>query len=123
MPQPPTPFQEFRKRNRAIVAAYERLSEVCHESGPLPANIRTLVKLGMAIGARHEGAIHAHTRLARAAGWPDSALRHVALLATTTLGFPAMMAAHRQIEDVLSGDGLAATPRPQPRRKPARRRR
>lgn len=121
MPQPPTRYQEFRKRYRAVVDCYERLSEVCHELGPLPAKTRAVVKLGMAIGAGLEGAVHAHARLAREAGWPEDAIRHVALLATTTLGFPAMMRAHALIEDVLTGTGRAAQPRPIAR--PARSRR
>jgi 4-carboxymuconolactone decarboxylase len=113
MPKPPTRYQTFRKRNRAVVECYERLSEVCHELGPLPMRARALVKLGMAIGSGHEGAVHAHTRLAQEAGWPPAAIRHAALLATTTLGFPAMMRAHALVEDVLESDGPASRPRPQ----------
>ncbi len=114
MPMPPTPYQAIRKRYRAVVEAYERLSAVCHESGPLPPKVRALVKLALALGARMEGAAHAHTRLALEAGWPPSAIRHVALLATTTLGFPTMMACHSLVEDVLAGGGRAALLRPQP---------
>lgn len=121
MPQPPTRYQEFRKRYRAVVECYERLSQVCHELGPLPTKTRALVKLGMAIGGGSDGAVHAHARLAREAGWSDEAIRHVAVLTTTTLGFPAMMRAHALVEDVLSGAGRAAQPRPV--RTPARRRR
>lgn len=122
MPMPPTPYQGIRRRYRAVVEAYERLSAVCHESGPLPPKVRALVKLALALGARMEGAAHAHTRLALAAGWPPSAVRHVALLATTTLGFPTMMTCHSLVEDVLTGKGRAAQLRPQPMRRTRSRR-
>jgi alkylhydroperoxidase/carboxymuconolactone decarboxylase family protein YurZ len=41
-------------------------------------------------------------RRALAAGATADECRHVVLLATTTLGFPAMMAALSWVEDVLS---------------------
>ena len=39
------------------------------------------------------GAVHAHTRLALQAGASPDEIRHVVLLALTTIGFPSMMAA------------------------------
>ena len=35
------------------------------------------------------------------AGWTPDELRHAVVLATTTLGFPRMMAAYTWVEDVL----------------------
>jgi alkylhydroperoxidase/carboxymuconolactone decarboxylase family protein YurZ len=60
-----------------------------------------LVKLGLAIGFRSEGAVHSHTRKALATGAARDEIRQVALLAITTIGFPAGMAAMSWIEDVL----------------------
>ena len=123
MARTPSTFQQIRTNYRAVADCYERLAEVCHELGPLPARSRALVKLGMAIGSGHEGAVHAHTRMALEAGWAPAALRHVAILATTTLGFPSMVRAHAWVEDVLEGDGRAAAARPRRVGKPAPKRR
>ena len=63
--------------------------------------MRRLLKLALAIGARSEGATHSHTRQALEAGLAPEALRQVALLAITTLGFPAAVAGLSWIEDEL----------------------
>ena len=63
---------------------------------------RALVKLGIATGASLEGAVHSHTRRAREAGCTPDEIRQVVLLATTTLGFPSMMAALSWVDDVLN---------------------
>ena len=47
--------------------------------------------------------MHAHTRKALMAGWTPDELRHVAILATTTLGFPSMMAAFTWVDEIVSG--------------------
>ena len=60
-----------------------------------------LVKLGMAMGAGSEGAVHSHVRRALAAGATPAQVRHVAALAVPTLGFPTAVAAFTWIEDVL----------------------
>jgi 4-carboxymuconolactone decarboxylase len=100
--QPPTRFQKFGKKYPAIIRAYESLGEATTEAGPLIAKSRCLVKLAIATGAWREGAVHSHTRRALAAGCSPDEIRHVILLATTTLGFPSMMAALTWVEDVLN---------------------
>jgi alkylhydroperoxidase/carboxymuconolactone decarboxylase family protein YurZ len=47
-----------------------------------------------------EGAVHSHTR-ALEAGCTPGEIRHVVLLATMTIGFPAMMSAMSWVDDVL----------------------
>jgi 4-carboxymuconolactone decarboxylase len=81
--------------------AYEALGRSVHQAGPLPLKQRALVKLAISVGARAEGAVHSHTRRSLDAGCTAGEIRHVALLATTTIGFPAMMAALTWVEDVL----------------------
>lgn len=71
------------------------------EEGPLDGKTAQLIKLGIAIGMRHEGAVHAHTRKALARGASAGEVRHAAILATTTLGFPSMMAAYSWVDDIL----------------------
>jgi 4-carboxymuconolactone decarboxylase len=68
-----------------------------------------LVKLGISMGMRHEGAVHAHTRKALAAGWTPDDLRHAAVLAATTMGWPNMMAAYLWVEDELDEQGEERT--------------
>lgn len=99
----PKPYQEFQQQYPVIWQAYDRLGATLHSGGPLDEKTRELVKLGIAVGARLEGAVHAHTRLAVRAGVSAEEIRHVVLLALTTIGFPSMMAARTWIEDILSG--------------------
>ena len=62
---------------------------------------RELVKLGMAIGGRLEGAVHAHVRRAREAGATPAQIRHVVALAPPTVGFPTTVAAFTWVEEAL----------------------
>jgi 4-carboxymuconolactone decarboxylase len=96
-------YEEQRKRQPALFAAYEQLGEACRTAGPLDAKTQALAKLAIAIGARLEGAVHSHVRRSLEAGASVDECRHVALLATTTIGFPAMMAALAWVEDVVRG--------------------
>jgi 4-carboxymuconolactone decarboxylase len=91
--KPPKPYQRFKETYPAVGAAYEKLGDACHNAGPLDHKTRELVKLGIAIGANLESGTHAHTRLALEAGATPDELRHAAVLATTTIGFPSMMRA------------------------------
>jgi 4-carboxymuconolactone decarboxylase len=100
--QLPLRFQQFGKKFPGVMQAYQSLGETTAAAGPLEAKTRALVKLGIATGAWREGAVHSHTRRALDAGCTPDEIRHVVLLATTTLGFPSMMAALTWVEDVLS---------------------
>ena len=102
MPELPRPFKEFSRQNAAVAKAYEALGEACAKAGPLDARTRELVKLGMAIGGRLEGAVHAHTRRALEAGATPQQIRHVVALAAPTVGFPTTVAAFTWVEELLS---------------------
>ena len=97
----PTAYQKFAKEYSTVWEAYKELGAAAHGIGPLNTKVRELIKLGMAVGARMEGAVHAHTRRAIEAGATPDEVRHAALLAITTLGFPIAMAALTWVEDVL----------------------
>jgi len=84
----------------AVTDAYERLGEAVRAAGPLNEREIALVKLATSIGARMEGAAHAHGRKALAQGIDANALEHVAVLACPTIGFPAMMMALGWVRDV-----------------------
>lgn len=101
-----------------FVAAYPGVGEAHHAfgaalaaAGPLDARSAAIAKLGVAIGTQHEGAVHAHTRKCLAAGWAPDELRHAAVLAAATIGWPRMIAAFMWVEDELArqGDERAVT--------------
>jgi alkylhydroperoxidase/carboxymuconolactone decarboxylase family protein YurZ len=93
-------YSEQKKRYPKVFGAYESLGEACRGAGPLDGKTIALAKLAVAVGARLEGAVHSHTRRSIEAGATIDECRHVVLLATTTIGFPGMMAAMSWVEDV-----------------------
>lgn len=104
-PQPPEAFRDFADKYPDVVEAYERMAEQIRGAGPLSSREVGLVKLAISIGARMEGATHAHARKALAEGIEPEAVEHVALLSCPTIGFPNMMAARGWILDVLKKSG------------------
>lgn len=85
--------------------AYTRLGEACADAGPLGGREARLVKIAMAAGAGLEGGVHSHVRRALREGIEPAAIRHVALLGVTTLGFPRAVAVMSWIDDILDGRG------------------
>jgi 4-carboxymuconolactone decarboxylase len=98
----PKPYRQFTGENPAVARAHEALGEACAKAGPLDERTRELVKLGMAIGGRLEGAVHAHARRAVSAGATAEQIRHVVALAAPTVGFPTTVAAYTWVEEVLA---------------------
>ena len=98
----PKRFLQFTKEFKDVAEAYESLGNAVHAAGPLTTRERALVKLGISVGARLEGAVHSHVRKAMSAGLKKDALRHVALLALPTIGLPSMMAALSWVDDVVA---------------------
>ena len=80
---------------------YTALGKSVSEAGELDTRTRRLLKLALAVGAGSEGAVHSHARQAREEGMTDADIRQVVLLAITTLGFPAAMAAYSWVNDIL----------------------
>lgn len=101
----PQPFVRFTRDYAAVARAYDALGKVCAEAGPLDEKTRELIKLGMAIGGRLEGAVHAHSRRALAAGASPEEVRHVVAMAVPTVGFPTTVAAFTWVDDVLAPKG------------------
>ncbi len=97
----PGPFEKFTREFPAVFLGYDAMGRAAHAAGPLDAKSRELVKLGMAIGARLEGATHSHVRKALAAGATAKEIRHAAVLAISTLGLPTMIMAMTWVDDVL----------------------
>jgi alkylhydroperoxidase/carboxymuconolactone decarboxylase family protein YurZ len=97
----PKHFVRFQKNHPALATALDHLGAAAAEAGPLDRKAVELARLAIAIGARQEGAVHSHTRRALEAGAGPDEIRHVVLLAITTIGFPATMAAMSWVEDIL----------------------
>ena len=81
--------------------AYQDLGGACNSAGPLDDKTVRLVKLALAVGANSEGAVHSHTRRALKQGITREELQQVALLAVTSIGWSASMAALSWIQDVV----------------------
>lgn len=98
----PKPLKKFEKTYPEVWQSFSQLGEKCHESGgPLDEKTRRLVKLALAIATRHEGAVHSAVRQASQVGLAREAMMHVAILAITTIGWPAAFSAMTWIEDNL----------------------
>ena len=97
----PEVYMDFIRRYPDIGKAYANLANGCHKAGPLDKKIRRLIKLGIAIGINSEGSVPSHARRALDEGISPEEIRHVVLLAFTTVGFPLMVAAYKWVEEVL----------------------
>lgn len=97
---PPTGAGTLEKNFPHVWEAYGKLGKATAEAGPLDARTRRLIKLALSIGANSEGAVHSHVRQAREEGLSTAELQQVALLAITTLGFPAAMAGISWVNDI-----------------------
>ena len=91
LPKPPKAYELFRERYPKLGEAWDTIAEA-GEAGPLDARVARLVKLGIAIGAMREGAVHSAVRKALAAGANESEIRQVVALAAGTLGMPSAVA-------------------------------
>ena len=98
----PGVYLRFRSDYPEVAAALDGLGETVDGAGPLDERTARLVKLGLAIGGAAEGAVRSNARKALAAGATTEEVRHVALLAVTTCGFPAAIAGIGWIDEVLA---------------------
>lgn len=97
--KPPRTFDEFSEVFPAIREAWDLLGDAS-AAGPLDERVQRLVKLGIAIGAMREGAVHASARKALGLGIGVEELHQVVALAASTIGFPSTVAAYTWIRDV-----------------------
>lgn len=100
----PAVYRRFRAEYPDVSEAHENLTSLLHEAGPLDARERRLAKLGIAVGAGSQGAVRSHARKAIAEGLLPDAIRHVALLAVSTSGFPSAIAAFGWINEVIDAE-------------------
>ena len=102
MADQPEIYQRMKQQHPELMSTYEALGEAAKKAGPLDDKCASLVKLALCVAGELEGATHSAVRKALSAGCSADEVRHVALLAVTTLGFPSMMRARSWIEDVVS---------------------
>lgn len=98
----PDVYRSFRERFPTVADALDGLGRTTEAAGSLDVRTQRLVKLGIAIGALAEGAVRSNVRKALAGGASAEDIRHVAMLAITTAGFPAAVAALGWVDEVLN---------------------
>jgi len=96
----PRNYRSVARQYPRFIAAMDALGEAAANAGPLTEKTRHLVQIGAAAAIRSEGAVHSHTRRALAAGATREEVQHAVIAATSTIGFPNVMAALSWINDV-----------------------
>jgi 4-carboxymuconolactone decarboxylase len=96
----PTIYTEFRSRFPDVTRSLDGLAATVDAAGPLDERTVRLVKLGVAVGAQAEGAVRSNVRKALDAGVSAEEIEQVVLLALTTRGFPAVVAAWGWVREV-----------------------
>jgi alkylhydroperoxidase/carboxymuconolactone decarboxylase family protein YurZ len=102
-PKPPKAFKAFTEKYPRLAEAWDLIHEEGRD-GPLDAKTARLIKLGVAIGALRQGAVHSGVRKARAMGVTAEELEQVVALAAGTLGMPSTVAAFCWVRDVIDDD-------------------
>ena len=95
-PKPPKAYDVFVKRYPKLGQAWDAIHEAGHQC-PLEEKTVRLIKLGIAIGAMREGAIHSSVRKALAMGITKTEIEQVIALAAGTLGLPSTVAVYAWI--------------------------
>lgn len=96
--KPPRTFDEFSATFPKLREAWDLLGDAAKE-GPIDAKTQRLIKLGIAVGAMREGAVHSSVRKARAAGVSDAEMNQVVALASSVIGMPGAVAVWTWIRD------------------------
>ena len=103
LPKPPKKYRDFIERYPGLAQAWERIHEA-GRTGPLDERTIRLIKLGLAIGARMEGPVHASVRKGLALGLSREEMEQVIALSAGTVGLPSAVAAFTWMQDVLEKD-------------------
>lgn len=100
----PSTASDLADKHPEVWEEYADLGKACSEAGPIDSQEKRLVKLALAAGSESEGAVHSHVRRALEEDVDPEALRHVALLAVPTIGFPKAMAVLTWIDDLVDAE-------------------
>lgn len=89
----PDAYQDFIARFPELGEAHERIARAASAAGPLDAKTRSLVKIGICLGAGLESAIKSHVRRALENGASEAEIEQAILLGMNTCGLPRTVAA------------------------------
>jgi len=103
-PVPPKMYEKFVGRYPHLGRAWEAIHDA-GQDGPLEERTVRLVKLGIAIGAMREGAIHSSVRKALSMSITQAEIEQVIALAAGTLGLPSTVAVYSWIAGSPKGLG------------------
>ena len=85
-------FLDFKTEFPKIYDMHKALGKEIHEQGgPLPENIRWLIKIVISAALNHKRALETHIGKAKEAGVTSEEIQHALLLLIPTVGFPAFM--------------------------------
>lgn len=96
--KPPRTFQEFSRTFPKLRSAWDLLGDAAKD-GPLDAHTARLVKLGVAIGAMREGAVHSSARKAIDFGATKEEMNQIIALAASIIGMPSAVAVWTWLQD------------------------
>lgn len=96
----PSHYRDIKTRFPDYLKAVESLGKSVKAAGPLDGLHAELIQLGAAVAVRSEGAVHSHVKRAIDNGASREHVEHAILLLTSTVGFPAVMAALSWASDV-----------------------
>lgn len=97
-PAPPRTFDEFSETFPMLRKAWDLLGDAAKD-GPLDDRTARLVKLGVAIGAMREGAVHSSARKALALGITAEELNQVVAISSSIIGMPSAVAVWTWLRD------------------------
>ncbi len=97
----PLTYRQFSSRFPDVVNAHSALGEATADAGPLDEKTRSLVSLGICLGAGLESAAKSHVRRAIEAGATREELEHAAILGIGTVGFSRSVMTWMWIRDAL----------------------
>ena len=100
MAGPPQTYLDFIQTYPDLKAAWDSIHAAGRE-GPLDARTARLIKLGIAMGAMREGAVHSGVRKALKLGITEAELQQVVALCAATLGMPSTVANFSWVRDVV----------------------
>jgi 4-carboxymuconolactone decarboxylase len=98
LPRPPRTYDEFSKAFPELRQAWDILGDAA-KKGPLDDRTARLIKLGVAIGAMREGAVHSSARKASALGVSREELEQVVAIAASIIGLPSAVAVWTWLRD------------------------
>ena len=98
LPKPPKTYDEFSDTFPELRKAWDLLGDAAKD-GPLDDRTARLVKLGVAIGAMREGAVHSSARKARALDISSNELNQVVAIASSIIGMPSAVAVWTWLRD------------------------